>query len=416
MSGKKYTAVRGTRDILPSQSKTWENLKSEARNIFELYGYSEIITPTFEKTELFKRSIGESTEIVQKEMYTFLDKKGRSLTLRPEGTAGAVRVYLERNLNLLAQLVKVYYVGQMFRYERPQTGRYREFWQLGVEAFGSDDPALDAENIIMLVDYLKNVGLSEMDVLINSMGCKNCRPAYLKTLRQFLGRGEMLCDDCRERAVLNPLRAFDCKTGTCVSYLDSAPKINEYLCSTCVSDFNAVKSYLDDVSLIYRVKPALVRGFDYYTKTTFEVQVSSLGSQNAVAGGGRYDYLVEEFGGKPTPAVGFAIGLERLFIAVNQPESSVETDIFVAFIGDESKKEAFKALCLLRRHGVKSEMDFLGKSIKGQLKLASKFNAKRTIIIGPEEMETGNLKVKDMESGFEKIINKGKLLKEIKVE
>lgn len=415
MSKAKYNAVRGTKDILPDQSQAWDSLKIKAREVFESYGYREIVTPSFERTELFQRGIGQSTEIVQKEMYTFLDKKGRSLTLRPEGTAGVVRSYLEQNLGHASQTVKLYYIGQMFRYERPQTGRYREFWQLGVEAFGSSDPAIDAENIIMLHDYLNSVGLNDMLVIINTMGCNACRPRYLDKLQIFLGSGDGLCEDCRERAKVNPLRAFDCKNDRCGLYLKNAPKISEYLCEECVNDFDAVKNYLNEACFEYVVDPTLVRGFDYYTKTTFEIQISTLGAQNAVAGGGRYDYLVEEFGGSATPAIGFAVGLERLYLALNEPKSQYATDIFVAYIDDNSKKYAFKILCDLRRAGISSDMDYAGRSIKGQLKAASKLGVSKVVIIGPEEVKDDNVKLKEMTTGDEKILSTNDFYKEVKV-
>lgn len=415
MSGTKYKAVRGTKDILPDQSQAWESLKIKAREVFEAYGYREIVIPAFESTELFQRGIGQSTEIVQKEMYTFLDKKGRSLTLRPEGTAGVVRSYLEQNLGHKSQTVKLYYIGQMFRYERPQAGRYREFWQLGVEAFGSSDPAIDAENIIMLHDYLNKTGLKEMKVIINTMGCNVCRPRYLRKLREFLGSGDNLCGDCRDRARANPLRAFDCKNDNCIVYLVNAPKISEFLCDECVNDFESVKNFLNEVSFKYDVDQTLVRGFDYYTKTTFEIQISTLGAQNAVAGGGRYDYLVEEFGGSATPAIGFAVGLERLYLALNEPKSQNVTDIFVTYIDEDSKISAFKILCDLRRAGINSEMDYAGRSIKGQLKAASKLGASRVVVVGPEEVKEDNVKIKDMVTGDEKILKSSDFYRELKV-
>lgn len=413
-----YSTPRGVYDILPEKARIWNILINEAKKIFEIYGYKEIITPVFENTGVFTRSIGEGTDIVQKEMYTFDDKAGRSLTLRPEGTAGIVRAYLQNNLYNQAFPVKLFYVGPMYRYERPQAGRQREFWQMGVEVFGSNDPAIDVETIEMLVNYLYNVGIDEsiMELFVNSMGCKNCRIKYMNNLSKYLENIGDLCNQCKTRIKINPLRIFDCKNEECRGKLADSPKLLDFICDECRNHFEAVKKYLDGNSIKYQINPMLVRGFDYYTRTTYEIQLKGLGAQNAVAGGGRYDYLVEEFGGSQTPAVGFAIGMERLLLATSSKyaeSGNNKIDVFIATTDESLKNEAVKLVSKLRKKNIVSEIDYLERSLKSQFKYADKVNAKKVIILGSEEYKRGECIIKDMISSNEKIIKIENILSEV---
>lgn len=403
---------RGTLDYLPEKAELWQYLEQRASNWFERYGYRRIITPTFESTDLFVRSIGSSTDIVQKEMYTFDDKKGRSLTLKPEGTAPIVRAYLENHLDQMAKPVKLYYIAPMFRYERPQAGRYREFYQMGVEAIGSSDPSLDAETVHLFISYLDDLGLTGLELLINSMGCREDRARFTKELRTFLD-GTKLCKTCTQRTEMNPLRVFDCKNESCKKSLEKSPKLLDYICDRCRKHFEIVQSYLKELGVNYQVNPNLVRGFDYYTKTTFEVVSSSLGAQDALGGGGRYDYLIEDYGGNKTPAIGFAFGLERIELALKKQNISVAEHIplkaFIVYYNEDAKKVAFKAMSKLREEGLSVDMDFESKSFKAQLKQADKKVVPYVIIIGPEEIEKNEYILKDMKAGeqshlrFEKI-------------
>ncbi len=399
-----FKAPKGTTDILPDVARRWQYLERKAAELFSLYGYEPIITPVFEHTEIFQRSIGMSTDIVQKEMYTFMDKGGRSLTLRPEGTAPVIRAYVEHNMNLLPQPVKLYYTGPMFRYERPQAGRYRQFWQLGIEAIGSDDPAIDAETILLMINYFKSVGLKELTLYINSMGCDKDRPAYIRLLKDYAGENrEKLCKDCRKRIDLNPLRLFDCKEESCQLVMQDAPKMIDYLDEACKEHFNKVRQYLDMQSIVYIIKPELVRGLDYYTKTAFEVVSPLLGAQNAIGGGGRYNKLVEEFGGPPTPGIGFAIGTERLSIAVDKEGAFVSTDskmdVFIAIADEAAKSAAINLLFALREAKISADIDYMGRSLKGQLKYADKRGFKYTVFLGSRELESGKVAIKNMETG-----------------
>lgn len=403
-------APRGTYDIMPERAKNWYELQEKAISLFERYGYARIVTPTFEHTELFTRGIGEATDIVQKEMYTFEDKSERSLTLRPEGTAPVVRAYLQHNLQSRPLPVKLYYIGQMFRYERPQAGRYREFWQLGVEAMGSQDPALDAEVILLLVHYLKDIGLEDLTLYINSMGCSECRPSFVEVIRERLsGARDILCKDCVRRIQENPLRVFDCKREQCQSALKQMPCISDYLCSDCLLHFNSVQKYLNQVGVLFELNPSLVRGFDYYTKTTFEVVSETLGAQNALGGGGRYDQLIEEFGGSATPAIGFAIGIERVLLAISKkiPSDSkwLKTEVFLTALGNESRQKVFELQHQLRKERISADMDFQDRSLKSQMKFANKRGADFAVIVGSDELERGVCSIRDMESGVQEEVS-----------
>lgn len=403
---------------MPDVAAKWQYLEQKAVELFKNYGYDPIITPIFEHTEVFQRSIGSSTDIVQKEMYTFEDKGGRSLTLRPEGTAPVIRAYVEQNMNQLPQPVKLYYSGPMFRYERPQAGRYRQFWQIGVEAIGSDDPAIDAESILLLVNYFKAVGLRELSLYINSMGCENDRPQYMEMLKEYANKNrERLCKDCQKRVDLNPLRLFDCKNETCQAVMADAPKLIDHLCSECRKHFDEVKHYLEMQCVNYIIKPELVRGLDYYTKTTFEVVSPLLGAQNAIGGGGRYDKLVEEFGGPPTPGIGFALGTERLALAVEKEGvfalSADATDVFIAVADPAAKSAAVNILYELRSNNIGSDIDYMGRSLKAQLKAASRRGFRYAVFLGSKELETGMVMVKNMDSGAQEEVKLNELVEHL---
>jgi histidyl-tRNA synthetase len=403
----KYSIPRGTKDILPDETALWQSLEETCRKVFELYNYKEIRTPIFEKTELFTRSIGTTTDIVKKEMYEFKDRKGRSLTLRPEETAPVVRACLENNLIRPEQLIKLYYIGPMFRYERPQAGRQRQFHQAGVEAFGSSDPLIDVEIIVMNMQLFKAMGLQNLEVDINSVGCKKCRPEFKKRLKTYFKENiKHLCKDCKERFEYNPLRILDCKEVRCQEYILEAPASVDTLCPECKEHFDKVVKLLSDTEVNYKINNRLVRGLDYYTKTTFEVVSNLLGAQNAVSGGGRYDTLVEEFGGKPTPATGFAIGMERVIEVlgksnVQRPMSKV-ADLFIATLGDEARKVGFDLLTKVRKMGAVADMDYLGKSLKAQMKAADRMGARFVYIVGEDELKKKSGILKDMKTAEQK--------------
>ncbi|MDI6816134.1 MAG: histidine--tRNA ligase [Actinomycetota bacterium] len=410
-----FRVPKGTTDIVPDVAVKWQYLERIAVELFKKYGYKPIITPIFEHTEVFTRSIGSSTDIVQKEMYTFEDKGNRSLTLRPEGTAPVIRAYVEQNMNQLPQPVKLYYTGPMFRYERPQAGRYRQFWQIGVEAIGSDDPAVDAESILLLINYFKAVGLKELALYINSMGCENDRPQYIEMLKDYAeAKRESLCNDCVKRIDLNPLRLFDCKNETCQTVMADAPKLIDHLCESCRGHFDEVKHYLEMQCVNYVIKPELVRGLDYYTKTTFEVVSPLLGAQNAIGGGGRYNKLVEEFGGPSTPGIGFALGTERLALAVEKEgvfdvdENS--TEVFIAVADPAAKHAAVNILYELRAKDVSADIDYMGRSLKAQLKAANRRGIRYFVFLGSRELESGAVVVKDMENGAQEEVKLNELV------
>lgn len=405
----KHKALYGTHDILPDESFKWQSFEGKLRSIFALYNYREIRTPIFEETELFTRSIGQETDIVQKEMYTFLDQGKRSITLRPEGTAGVVRAYLEHNLGEKSPLVKLFYFGSMFRQERPQKGRLRQFNQFGIEAIGSGDPSLDAEMIGMAVRICREVGIAEFKLHLNSIGCPVCRPVHRDKLLHFMkGKVGGVCDDCKTRFMRNPLRMFDCKKKECIELLKDAPVMVDFLCKECKTHYQQVKKYLSGLEVDYFEDPRLVRGLDYYTKTAFEIKSSMLGSQDTLCGGGRYDLLVEELGGPPTPAVGFAAGIER-FILVLQMEKRFKFEekklkVFIAALGEEAKPLALRLMRDLRQKNISCETDYLQRSLKAQMKEANRQNAEKVLIIGEEEMKNGRAVLRDMLTGEQKEI------------
>lgn len=390
--------------MLPDVARAWEHLQHTAVDIFSRYGYEPVYTPLFEHTEIFTRGIGEATDIVSKEMYTFEDKGGRSITLRPEGTASVVRASLEHNLTANGQFAKLYYSGPMFRYERPQKGRMRQFWQIGAELLGAPEPSADAELIVMLWRFFQALGIpaGSMRLLLNSMGDANCRPAYRDKVADYIREHSAdLCDECNRRADTNPLRAFDCKNEACKQVMADAPLLRDELCDDCATHYAAVKSQLDALEIPYVEDPRLVRGLDYYTRTVFEVQVDvGLGSQNAIGGGGRYDRLMEEYGGAPTPGLGFALGFERTLLAMNALGVTVpappRAEVYVAAVDDSTRADAFALVSVLRDAGVSADADHQGRSLKSQFKQADRLGARFVLIAGPDEITAGQVTVRDM--------------------
>lgn len=403
-------APRGTKDILPEQISNWLFIENKIRTICKNYGYEEIRTPTFEHTELFQRGIGESTDVVEKEMYTFTDRGDRSITLRPENTASVVRAYLQNKLYAAGNLVKLFYIGSMFRYDRPQAGRLREFHQFGVEALGEQNPALDSEIILLAWDFLKSLGLDDLKLKINTVGCPNCRPVYRQKLQHYFSENiDELCDDCKHRLLKNPLRILDCKIDGGKEFIEDAPKIETCLCNECREHFAQVQKYLQAAGVDFELDARLVRGLDYYTKTAFEIQYLPLGAQSAVAGGGRYDGLIEEIGGAPAPGIGFAAGIERILIALEkqnllQAEKN-NFDAFIVAVGAEAEIAAFKLLTELRRKNISATMDFAKRSIKAQMKQAAKSGAKFALIIGEDEVKNSAVTVKNLETSAQEIIS-----------
>ncbi|SIQ74250.1 histidine--tRNA ligase [Halanaerobium kushneri] len=415
----KFNAPRGTNDILPPDTLKWQYIEKKTHEIFSNYNYQEIRTPIFEYTELFQRGIGEVTDIVEKEMYTFEDKGGRSITLRPEGTASVIRSFLENKIYGQTQPTKYYYIGPMFRYERPQSGRFRQFHQLGVEAIASNDPALDAEIISLGMRLLQDFGLSNLELHLNSVGCGECRPTYVEKLKTYLNENkEQLCDNCKNRIERNPLRVLDCKNEGCQNVIEHAPKITDNLCDSCSDHFDDVQEYLDILDLEYIINPLLVRGLDYYTNTAFEIKDNALGAQDTVFGGGRYNGLAEEIGNRDLPGIGFALGIERLLLSLEAKEIELPVesgvDLYITVIGEQAKKESFKLLDQLRNNGFRTEIDYLGRSVGSQMKSADRMNAEYTIIIGEDELNKNSATIRNMKSGDEKEIQLSNLLKEMK--
>lgn len=398
-SSERYKALKGMRDIMPPDIYVWQKVEGIAKDSFYSYGFQEIRPPVVESTDIFTRSIGENTDIVEKEMYTFLDKGGRSVSLRPEGTASVVRSYVEHHLYNLPSPQKFYYSGPMFRYERPQSGRFRQFYQVGVEAFGSPHPEMDAEVLSMLRHFLMKLGLATLHFQLNSIGDEKCRPAYKEALRKFFsGRLDGLCPDCVRRHSQNPLRILDCKVERCIEMRSGAPKITDYLCTDCKSHFDRLLELIGMLGIPYSVNPDMVRGLDYYTRTTFEVTSENLGAQNAVAAGGRYDGLVREFGGPETPAVGFAIGIERIveLLKTSAPHTVSTPQAFIASIGERAGNESIVLADRLRGSGLWIELGDRGSSLKSQMRRADRVNAKYVFIVGDEEITSGNLKWKNL--------------------
>jgi histidyl-tRNA synthetase len=382
-----FEAPRGTHDILPSEQPRWRRVIEEAERLCSLYGYRRIDTPVFEDTELFLRTSGQGSDVVQKEMYTFEDKGGRSLTLRPEATAPIARAYVQHGLHREPQPQKLYTLGTMYRYAAPQRGRYREHWHLSVEALGSDDPALDAEIIQLYDTLLRNLGVREYTLQLNSIGDRECRPAYLGRLEAWLDEHEEVLDaEAKEKRATSPLRVFDVKNPAVLEALTGAPKIGESLCDACQDHFAKVRSLLDSFGVQYEVAPTLVRGLDYYTRTTWQFEGPDEGAQSTISGGGRYDYLVEEIGGPPTPGVGFGAGLERLLLAVGEglEVKAPAVDVFFALDEGAPREQVLALVAQLRRAGVSTETDYAGRSLKGQLTQAGRLGAEVTVVVSSE--------------------------------
>ena len=395
-------AVRGTRDILPGETERWQFVENTAREVFELYGYAELRTPILEREELFAKGTGESTDIVQKEMYAFTDKGGERVTLRPEATPSIVRAFVEHSLEQAMAVPKVYVIGPMFRYERPQKGRYRQFHQLDVEVFGVKDASIDAEIIDLAWALVVRLGIENTETVINSVGCPDCRPRFDQALVAALGEDlSTLCADCRRRAATNPLRIFDCKVPADQPIIDRLPHTVDYLCDECRAHFDAVQRYLTLYGIPYRLSHRLVRGLDYYTRTTFEVLASNLGAQNALLGGGRYDGLVRDLGGPDRVGIGFAAGVERLVLALPDTAGRVAgpPEAFVAAIGQAPRDSAFHLVREMRLAGIRADIDYDGRSLRGQLKRADRLAAPLVLIIGDDELARGQVKVKDMRTG-----------------
>jgi histidyl-tRNA synthetase len=409
-------AIRGFNDILPDEIGKWQFVEKTAREVFEGFGFSEIRIPILERTELFSRGIGEATDIVEKEMYTFTDRSGNSLTLRPEATASIARAYLEHQLYTFDSVAKLYCIGPMFRYERPQKGRYRQFYQIDGEVFGVENSVVDAEVIVMLSHFLKKVGLEKLELQINTLGDQTCRPKYREELKRFLdSKSFQLCEDCQRRLQTNPLRIFDCKVETCQEAIANAPKVSDFICSECQKHFDLVKKYLETAGLQYILNPRMVRGLDYYTRTAFEVVSYQLGSQNAVAGGGRYDNLFKEIGGIEIPGIGFAIGMERLVSLLPADKEFISyPHLFIAALGQEPSKEAYRIVNQLHLEGIRAELDYEGKSLKSQMRRADKLKARYVLILGEDELKRGKAALRNMETKSQEEISIDKLLETLK--
>lgn len=400
-------AVKGTRDLLPPSTEVWNRVETAARRVFRAYRYGEIRTPIFEETQLFARGVGADTDIVGKEMYTFEDRDGSSLSLRPENTASVIRAYIEHRLDQRPGLQKLFYIGPMFRRERPQKGRYRQFFQIGAEAIGSDSPAIDAEVIELVIEILQAAGLTGFQLIINSVGDRNCRPQFVETLREALKPvAASMCGDCQRRAETNPLRVLDCKVEADQPIIEKLPTILDSLCDACRAHFDALKRYLDDRGISYEVRPRLVRGLDYYMRTTFEVVHGSLGAQNSVLGGGRYDGLAEQLGSKvPAPGIGFSIGEDRLVMSVESEHAPEPLDLLIAPLGDAELRRAALIGRDLRRAGFSVEV--VEGKLKRSMELANKLGARFTMIVGEDELAAGSFTIKDMISGIQERLAPG---------
>lgn len=404
------TSPKGTEDLLPQDSYKWHYLERKFARTAALYNYKEIRVPTFEHTELFERGVGDTTDVVEKQMYTFNDKGGRSVTLRPEGTASVVRSFLQNSLYALPMPMKMYYNIACFRYENKQKGRLREFHQFGVEAFGAENPTLDAEVISLALTFLGSVGLKELSVNINSIGCPTCRKAYSEALKDYLRpHYDELCDTCKSRFERNPLRIIDCKSEQCQSIVAGAPRLLDYICEDCRSHFEAFKACLDGMRIEYTIDPGIVRGLDYYTKTVFEI----ISGDFTVCGGGRYDGLVEELGGKPCPAIGFGLGIERLLLRLEETGVEIPKEppvkIYIAPLGEKAVAAAQGIVYSLRREGISADTDHMGRGLRASMKYADKLGAEYTAVLGDNEIETGEVNVKNMTTGEQTAVKLGAL-------
>lgn len=406
----KFKSIKGTKDILPGEVESWQRTEDTIRRVLSAFNYREIRTPIFEQTSLFARSIGELTDIVSKEMYTFIDRSEESLTLRPEGTAAALRAFIQNNLGEQAPLTKLYYMGPMFRQERPQAGRLRQFHQFGVEALGSASPQLDAEMMLIALTVYRELGIQQFVLKVNSVGCQQCRPAYKKKLLSALQTVQsQLSPESRARIHQNPLRVLDSKDEKDQELTRNAPLMKDYLCRECLEHFLEVQKLLQSTETPFEIDGRLVRGLDYYTKTAFEITSSALGSQDALAGGGRYDLLVEELGGKPTPGIGFAAGMERLMMVLAKVGTPSPSDLnpilYIVTTDESSRRWAFTKASSLRSKGLRVEIDYLGRSVKAQMREANRQEAQYSVVIGETELQTQHAKLKNMKTGEESFVN-----------
>ncbi|MDP2719474.1 MAG: histidine--tRNA ligase [Dehalococcoidia bacterium] len=413
-----FKTPRGTQDILPQDQPAWQHIENTILTLCHRYGFERISTPVFEDTGLFTRTVGEETDIVQKEMYTFKDRGDSEITLRPEGTAPVCRAYIQHGMHNRPQPVKLYYFATIYRYERPQTGRFREHHQFGAEAIGDKDPSLDAEIIHMAWKIFNNLGLKDLTTQLNTIGCPKCRPVYLENLKDFYSsRIHEMCGDCRVRHQRNPLRLLDCKNPVCQSAADSSPRSYDYLCPECGQHFEKLKTYLRILEIPFLLNHRLVRGLDYYTRTVFEVQPEDVGGQSTIGGGGRYDNLIGELGGPPTPAVGFATGLERIMLNMEKqhllPKSNGGIDIFIAPLDEQAREKGIGLLNILRQEGFSAMMAAGEKSLKAQLRQAGAFSARYVIIIGEEEIKKNSVILKDMATGEQETIPANSLVNSI---
>ncbi|MEZ0536528.1 histidine--tRNA ligase [Caldicellulosiruptoraceae bacterium PP1] len=412
-------APKGTRDVLPEESFIWQYLENKFHNICKLYGYQEVRFPTFEATELFERGVGDTTDIVQKEMYTFNDKAGRSITLRPEGTASVARIFIEHGFNSRPMPQKLCYNISAFRYENPQGGRYREFHQFGIENFGSKNPITDAEVISFAYNFFKNLGLSDIKININSIGCPNCRKDYHNNLKTYFSNyKDKLCKTCLTRLEKNPLRILDCKEESCKVITKDAPKPIDNLCDECKTHHDSLCNYLSEINIPFSIDPWIVRGLDYYTKTVFEVIDVVEGRELAICGGGRYDNLINEIGGMDVPGIGFALGIERLISLLKNknlvPEKPTVPEVFVISMGERAKIYSLKVANLLRSNNISTTIEELGRSIKAQMKYANKLGCSLVLIIGENEIDTGKFNIKNMKNSEEYQVDETNLLMKIK--
>jgi len=407
--------VKGFKDILHEEGKVYEKIIEIAKEFFEVNGFKQLLTPILEKTELFVRSIGETTDIVQKEMFTFQDKNGEYLTLRPEGTAPVVRAYIENSLYAYGNIHKFYYFGPMFRRERPQKGRLRQFHQIGIECFGSTSPLLDAHVIYILDNLLKRFKIKEASIEINSIGCKNCRPEYKEELKNYLFKlKNNLCNDCQNRMEKNPLRVLDCKNETCKEVVMDSPKILDFLCEECKNHFEMVKNFLKYFKVDYKINPFMVRGLDYYTRTVFEAVSTSLGGQNAVGAGGRYDGLVQEIGGKNIPGIGFALGIERIILLSGLKGEIKDVDVYLILLGETVYEKGLEIYQNLVNENIVVEFDYEMKGLKNQLKKADRLGARFAIIIGEDELKEQVLLLRDLKESKQEKISFQELLKKLR--
>ena len=411
------TTIKGFKDILPKEAAIWQRVESEARGVFRAFGFKEIKTPLLESTDLFTRSIGQYTDIVSKEMYTLTDSKGRGLTLRPEATASVVRAYIQHRLYQDNPVQKLFTVGPMFRHERPQKGRFRQFHQINAEIFGDPGPRSDADIINMAMQLFESLGLTDLTLNLNSLGCPICRARFREDLTIYLvQRSAPLCPDCRRRAEVNPLRVFDCKVEGCRDVVSDAPSILDYICDDCKEHFIKLQEYLEGLKIAFIVNNTLMRGLDYYSRTTFEIQTYRLGAQNAVAGGGRYDGLVKHLGGPDHPGIGFAIGVERLVTLLDEVNArdNDTPELFIAWIGEKAEDKVFKWVNELRRSGLWVEMEYGSKGLKAQMKKADRLGARRTLIIGDDELVAGKGILRDMETKAQLEVDLDNLVERLK--